>query len=67
MAVKVVKRKPSKKVKKRAVCDGSGVTLEYVPNDVRTLWSGTDYGGGPDGAKGFDCPDCGERVIVERW
>lgn len=41
--------------------------IEYAPSEIRTLWSSTDYGGGPDGAKGFTCPNCGENVITERW
>ena len=41
--------------------------VEYTQNEVRTLWSGTDYGGGPDGARGFTCPNCGDDIILERW
>lgn len=66
--MRVIKKgKPDKSVVKRIVCRNCGATIEYVPNDVRTLWEGTDYGGGPDGAKGFECPECKERVITERW
>lgn len=55
------------RVKKRATCRKCSAICEYTPGEVRTLWSGTDYGGGPDGAKGFTCPQCGENVITERW
>lgn len=66
--MRVIKKgKPDKSVVKRIVCKGCGATIEYVPNDVRTLWSGTDYGGGPDGAEGFNCPECGKQVITKRW
>lgn len=54
-------------VTKRILHKHCGRTIEYVPADVITLWSGTDYGGGPDGAKGFKCPHCRENVILERW
>lgn len=52
---------------KRITCKNCSTELEYTNNDVRNLWSGTDYGGGPDGADGFDCPACSERVITKRW
>lgn len=56
-----------KKIAKKVVCANCSAELEYLPEDVRTLWSGTDIGGGPDGAKGFTCPNCGKDVILERW
>lgn len=52
---------------KRITHDKCGAILEYARREIRTLWSGTDYGGGPDGAKGFTCPQCGDDVITERW
>lgn len=54
-------------VLKRITCRGCGAVNEYAPNEVRTLWSGTDYGGGPDGAKGFNCAGCGKEIQTERW
>lgn len=53
--------------KKRATCKGCCAINEYVENDVITLWSGTDYGGGADGATGFKCANCGNNVIITRW
>jgi predicted RNA-binding Zn-ribbon protein involved in translation (DUF1610 family) len=64
---RVISKGPDKSVAKEVVCQGCGATIEYVPNDVVTLWSGTDYGGGPDGAEGFKCPECGKNVILKRW
>lgn len=66
---RVIKKEPDPSVKKEIVCRGCGATIEYVPNDVKTLWSGTDYGGGPDGAKGFRCPNrgCNHQIITEQW
>ena len=52
---------------KEITCRGCGSRLRYYEGDVRNLWSGTDYGGGPDGADGFDCPKCGRQVHVRRW
>jgi len=52
---------------KHITCRECASRLEYTPGEVRTLWSGKDYSGGSDGAKGFDCPNCGKQVITERW
>jgi hypothetical protein len=52
---------------KRITCQECAAVVEYTPGEVRTLWSGTDYGGGSDGAKGFTCPGCGKNIITERW
>lgn len=52
---------------KQATCTSCASQLEYIPGEVRTLWSGKDYSGGADGAKGFSCPKCGQDVITERW
>jgi len=52
---------------KRVTCRNCASIVEYTQGEVRNLWSGTDYGGGPDGADGFPCPNCGKDVIVKRW
>lgn len=52
---------------KRATCNKCGAINEYTPKEVRVLWMGTDYGGGPDGAEGFSCCNCGSDVITKRW
>lgn len=67
MSVKIIDETPDPKVVKRTACHSCGVTLEYVPKDVKLLWSGKDYSGGSDGAKGFKCPNCNVNVITERW
>lgn len=54
-------------VLKTIVHRACGAKIRYKEHEVRTLWEGKDYGGGPDGAKGFTCPQCGHNVIVERW
>lgn len=63
--IKVVGRDES--AVKNTTCHECAARLEYTPSDVVTLWSGTDYGGGSDGAKGFKCPNCNSNVILERW
>lgn len=65
MVLKILGR--DEKHVKRCSCSNCATKIEYVDNDIVTLWSGTDYGGGPDGAKGFKCPNCGANVILERW
>lgn len=54
-------------VVKSTTCRHCAAIIEYVPKDVVNLWSGTDYGGGSDGADGFKCPNCGNNVITRRW
>lgn len=65
LMVKIVGKDQS--VVKQITCRNCASILEYRPIEVKTLWEGTDYGGGPDGAKGFKCPSCGENVITQRW
>jgi hypothetical protein len=64
--MKVISRKPAKSAIKRKVCPHCGATLEYVANDVQER-HGTDYGGGPDGAKWIDCANCNKQIILESW
>ena len=52
---------------KRITHRNCGAIIRYFPKDLRILYSGTDYGGGPDGAEGFTCPQCGKDVIVRSW
>ncbi len=54
-------------VAKRATCRGCGTVNEYMPNEVRNLWSGKDYSGGADGADGFNCVRCGAEIHTKRW
>lgn len=63
--VKIVGRDES--AVKRITCRNCAARLEYTESEVRNLWSGTDYGGGSDGADGFNCPQCGAQVHVRRW
>lgn len=65
LGVKVIGKDES--ATKRATCRSCAAIIEYTPGEVRTLWSGKDYSGGSDGAKGFNCPACSQQVITERW
>lgn len=56
-----------KGVYKRATCKNCGAVNEYTPQEVRVLYSGTDYGGGSDGAKGFNCARCHQEIKTEVW
>ena len=51
---------------KRCKCKNCGAKLAYADTDVKE-YSGTDYGGGPDGQTWIDCPNCSERVILTSW
>jgi len=66
MTVRIVRKKPDVSVIKRVVCQNCGVTLEYLPKDVKER-HGRDYCGGPDGDKHIMCPACDAKVILEVW
>ena len=63
---RVIKEVPPKE--QECDCEHCSRRIAYVRNDVQES-HGTDYGGGPDGAKWIDCPGegCGKRIILERW
>jgi len=64
--VKIIEEKPDPSVVKRVICRNCGVTLEYLPYEVKK-YEGTDYGGGPDGQEWIDCPKCTHMVILRSW
>jgi DNA-directed RNA polymerase subunit RPC12/RpoP len=53
-------------LKKRVSCKNCSAIILYVKNDVKS-YSGTDYGGGPDGHEWVDCPNCGKKAIIRSW
>lgn len=55
------------KVFKTITCRSCAAVNEYAPNEVRLLWEGKDYSGGPDGGKGFNCAGCNLEIVTERW
>lgn len=52
--------------KKRCTCRECSAMVEYTQQEVKAH-HGTDYGGGPDGMKWIDCPNCGKKIVLERW
>jgi hypothetical protein len=66
MTVKIIKSEPDFNVVQNIVCRSCGVTLEYVPIDVKRR-DEKDWSGGPDGAEWIDCPNCTKQVIIKRW
>ena len=66
MVVKVIKITPDESVIKQVICRHCGVTLEYVPNDVKTF-NGTDYSGISSRTDSIQCPNCWEKVILRLW
>lgn len=61
--VKIVEIKPDASVTKRCICRNCGVTLEYVPADIRKE-SRTDYTGCTDIWRIIDCPNCSKEICV---
>lgn len=61
--VKVIDKEPHKSVVKEKVCRNCGVTLSYVPMEVKTK-KHYDYGGGCDSYDYIDCPNCEKKVEV---
>lgn len=64
--VKIIKTEPDKSVVKQKVCKHCGMTLEYLPIDIKSI-HGQDYSGGPDGCTYIVCPNCNAHVILSRW
>jgi DNA-directed RNA polymerase subunit RPC12/RpoP len=63
MAVEKVGDDESKK--KRVTCNHCGAVLQYLPVDVS--WSTHyDYGGGSDQVGAIQCPQCKDRIVVDR-
>jgi len=50
----------------KVTCGNCFHKLLYAPVDVKE-YHGTDYGGGPDGKKWIDCPNCGRQAIIDSW
>jgi hypothetical protein len=51
---------------KKIKCHNCLVMLQYAPKDVKS-YSGTDYGGGPDGHEYIFCSLCKAKVIIKSW
>lgn len=64
--VTVVNKQPHASVVKETICRNCGVTLQYVPRDIKERIE-TDYGGGRDLIKYIECPECNDRVTVKGY
>ena len=56
-----------KAVYKRITCEKCSTINQYLPEEVKVLWSDFEYGNGYSGARGFECFGCRFNVIVERY
>lgn len=59
----IIDPKPSKEVIKEKICRHCGITLGYVPNDVKEDYI-SDYTGDKDYYKYVTCPGCTKQVKV---
>ena len=50
----------------KAKCRECGCTVAYTKKDIK-CYSGTDYGGGPDGREWIVCPNCREDITLRSW
>ena len=64
LVVRIVETVPHHTVVKRQICKKCGVTLEYVPLDVK-YYDKSDYTGDSDRYYYITCPTCGHTVLVE--
>jgi len=62
--VKVKKIKPPHKKVHHKEC---GAVLEYYDNEVMDGGVHYDYGGGSEQLYYIICPNCGNKVLVERY
>lgn len=60
--MKIVKKKPHPSVVKRRVCSDCGVTLEYVPKDIKVK-TYSAYGSFERDSM-IKCPNCGAWLNV---
>ena len=53
---------------KRVKCKSCLALIGYTPNEIKK-YSGTDYGGGPDGREWIICPNsgCGKDITLKSW
>jgi hypothetical protein len=61
--VKIIDPIPHKSVVKEKICSHCGVTLQYVPVEVKSEIH-RDYGGGSDIYYFIECPGCQHKLNV---
>lgn len=62
--VDIVNKEPHESVIKEVICRKCGVTLRYVPIEVKEDYT-SDYTGGKDYFKYIACPNCENQVRVK--
>lgn len=62
---KVINSTPHPTVVKECICNSCGVTIEYVPIDVKS-YSATDISGCSDEYHYIECPNCKNKIYVKR-
>lgn len=61
--MRVISREPHQSVIKQKICNHCGVTLEYVPADVKSKTI-SDYTGSSEQWQYITCPECGKQLGV---
>lgn len=61
--MRVISRDPHHSVVKQIICKNCGVTLEYVPADVKSKTI-SDYTGCNETVKFIKCPECNNTITV---
>lgn len=64
--VTVVNKQPHASVVKEIICKNCGVTLQYVPRDIKERIE-RDYGGGSERVRYIECPECNDQVTVKGY
>jgi len=62
--VQVISKEPHKSVVKECICTKCGVTLSYVPIEIKEDYT-SDYLGDKDYFKYIGCPNCKNKVRVK--
>lgn len=62
--VEIINKEPHKSVVKEAICRNCGVTLAYVPADIKRDYE-SDYTGDKDYFNCISCPNCNKIIKVK--
>lgn len=61
--MKIIDNTPHYTVVKQKICQHCGVTLEYVPNDVKAKTE-SDWYGNIEYIEYLECPNCKAELVV---
>lgn len=64
--IKIIDEGPHHSVVKNAICKNCGVTLSYVPADVKER-KGHNARDGSWGYQWINCPKCNEEITTKSW